>query len=286
MFDFSEDEVLFFIVAAVAAIWGLIYWFRLILTRQPLRDGLGSGLRTRLAILPLLCLAFVGAVIWNWADPVAVAGHIDYVVLFLAGAGAWFWLTLLGMSALGIHFRYDVAVNGNSAAAISVAGAALATSLIYTGSNLGAGPTIWTTIVPAALGSFTLWLLWFLIETTTGVSDAVTIDRDRASGFRMAGWAIASAIILGRAVAGDWTGWDSTFDDLARVGWPSVVLTGSVIGIQRKYRPSPEQPHPAERTGLMAAFVMVFIAVAYVLSVPPPEIGEHIITYDEYMNSR
>lgn len=286
MFDFSGDEVLFLIVAAVVAVWGLIQWLRLILAQPPLRDKLGGGLRMQLAVLPPLCLGFVAVVIWNWADPVAVAGHIDYVILFLAGAGAWFWLTVKGVSALGINFRHDVAANGNSAAAISVGGAALATTLIYTGGNLGAGPTIWTTILPAALGSLTLWLLWFLIETATGVSDAITIDRDRATGFRIAGWAIASAIILGRAVAGDWTGWDSTFDDFIGFAWPSVFLAGAVIAIQRKYRPSPEHPHPAERSGLTAAFLMILIAVAYVLFLPPPEIGEHIITYEEYMNSR
>jgi hypothetical protein len=234
----------------------------------------------------VICLAFVAIVIWNWADPVAVSGHIDYVILFVAGAGAWFWLTVVSLVALGIHFRYDVAVNGNSAAAISVAGAALATTFIYAGGNLGAGPTIWTTILPAAVGSLTLWALWFLIEVTAGVSDAITIDRDRASGIRIAGWAIATAIILGRSVAGDWTGWDATFEDFVRLGWPSALLTGSVIAIQIWLRPSPEEPYRSERSGLIPAFVMVLIAIIYVMSVPPPEIGKHVITYDEYMNSR
>jgi hypothetical protein len=286
MFDFSEDEFLFLLVALVLAGWGLVRWFRLILTRPPLRDPLGRSLRTQLAVLPLICLGFVAVVIWNWADPVAVSGHADYVILFVAGAGAWFWLTVVSLFALGIHFRYDVTMNGNSAAAIAVVGAVFATTLIYTGGNIGAGPTIWTTILPAALGSFALWTLWFVIETIAGVSDAITIDRDRASGIRIASWAIATAIILGRSVAGDWTGWDSTFEDFVRLGWPSAFMTASVIALQVWFRPSPEQPERPERSAWIPAFLMVLIAVVYVLSVPPPEIGKHIITYDEYMNLR
>jgi len=286
MFDFSEDEVFFMLVAAAVSGWGLFQWFRVIVARPTLGDALGGYQRARLAILPVLCLAFAAAVIWNWSDPTAVAGHIDYVILFIAGAGAWFSLTILSLSTLGINVRHDVVVNGNRAAAISVAGAALATTLIYTGGNIGAGPTIWTTIFPAALGSLTLLLFWFVIETSSGVSDAITIDRDRATGIRIAGWAIATAIILGRSVAGDWTGWDSTFEEFVTLGWPSAVLTGSAIAIQMRFRPSPEVPHPSERSGMLTALLMVLFAILYVMSTPPPEIGEHVITYEEYMNLR
>jgi hypothetical protein len=31
---------------------------------------------------------------------------------------------------------------------------------------------------------------------------------------------------------------------------------------------------------------MVLAAILYVVSLPPPEIGKHVITYDEYMNYR
>jgi len=31
---------------------------------------------------------------------------------------------------------------------------------------------------------------------------------------------------------------------------------------------------------------MVLAAILYVTSLPPPDIGEHVITYDEYMNWR
>jgi uncharacterized membrane protein YjfL (UPF0719 family) len=286
MFDFSGDEFAFMLIAGIAGVMGIAHWVGLISRDPPLRDRLGPSSRLWLLALPAICLAIVAVVVWNWADPAQVAGHLDYLVLFLAGAGAWFWLTVAALSTLGIHLRYDVVEGGNRAAAISIAGATLATALIYASGNMGAGPTIWTTIVPAAIGSLALCLLWFVVETIALVSDAITIDRDQASGVRIAGWAIASSIVLGRSVAGDWTGWGSTFEHFIQLAWPAAALTAGVILIQIRARPSPERPHPSARSGLLSALVMVLAAILYVVSLPPPEIGKHVITYDEYMNYR
>jgi uncharacterized membrane protein YjfL (UPF0719 family) len=286
MFDFSEDEFAFMVLAGVAGCLGIVQWVRVISASPPFRDGLGVSGRRWLAAVPAVCLAIVATVIWNWADPAQVARHVDYLILFLAGAAAWFWLTLGAVSVLGIHPRYELVENGNWAAAISIAGATLATAMIYAGGNIGAGPTIWTTIVPAAVASLTLCVLWFLVETCTLVSDAITIDRDKASGIRVAGWAIASSIVLGRSVAGDWTGWDSTLEHFIKLGWPAGAMTAGMIWLQRWSRPSPRRPHPSLRSGLLPALVMVLAAILYVMSLPPPEIGKHVITYDEHMYLR
>jgi len=286
MFDFSGDELLFMFLAGIVGGLGIVHWVRLISPDPPVGARLGPSGRRWLLALPAVCLAIVAAVIWNWADPAQVSEHVDYLILFLAGAAAWFWLAVAAVSVLGIHLRYDVVEGGNRAAAISIAGAALANALIYAGGNIGAGPTIWTTIVPAAIGSLTLCLLWFLVETCALVSEAITIDRDKASGIRIAGWAIASSIVLGRSVAGDWTGWDSTFEHFIKLGWPAAALTAGMILLQIRSRPSPERPHPSALSGLLPALVMVLAAILYVTSLPPPDIGEHVITYDEYMNWR
>lgn len=282
MFDFSGDETVFMLIAGLAGGWGIFQWIVVVLNHAPPVDLMRSGL----AILPGVCLAIVAAIIWNWADPAQVSGHVDYLLLFLAGAAAWFWLTVVAVSGLGIHFRYDAVEAGNRAAGISIAGAGLATSLIYAGGNIGAGPTIWTTILPAAAASIALVVLWFIVEASAHVGDAVTIDRDTASGIRMAGWAVAAAIVLGRSVAGDWTGWDATVGDFLRLGWPAAVLTAVMIAMQLRLRPSPEQPRPSERSGLITACAMILLAVVYVVLLPAPDIGKHVITYDEYMNSR
>jgi hypothetical protein len=282
MFDFSGDEVLFMMIAGVAGVGGIFRWIVVVLSHAPPVNPVRSGL----ALLPGVCLTIVAAIIWNWADPAQVSGHIDYLILFLAGAAAWFSLTVLAVTALGIHFRYDAVEAGNRAAAISIAGAGLATSLIYAGGNIGAGPTIWTTILPAAAASLALGILWFIVDAIAHAGDAVTIDRDTASGIRIAGWAVAAAIVLGRSVAGDWTGWDATLGDFLRLGWPAAVLTAVMIAMQLRLRPSPEQPRPSGRSGLITAGAMILLAVVYVVLLPAPDIGKHVITYDEYMNSR
>jgi hypothetical protein len=286
MFDFTEDEFFFMLAAGVAGAAGIIHWVRLVSPHPPLSDRLGPSARLGLMALPAVCLAIVTTVIWNWADPVQVAGHVDYLLLFLAGAATWFALTVAAIAALGIHLRYDVVEGRNPAAAISLVGATLATALIYAAGNIGGGPTIWTTILPAALGSLALCLLWFLVETFAFVSDAITIDRDKASGIRVAGWAIASSIVLGRSVAGDWTGWDSTVEHFIKLGWPAAALTAGMILTQIRSRPSPERPHPSAFSGLLPALVMVLAAILYVMSLPPPEIGEHVVTYEERVNYR
>ena len=71
--------------------------------------------------------------------------------------------------------------------------------------------------------------MWFIVDVIAHASGAVTIDRDTASGIRIAGWAVAAAILLGRSVAGDWTGWDATLGDFLRLRWPAAVLTAVMI---------------------------------------------------------
>ena len=80
--------------------------------------------------------------------------------------------------------------------------------IVYAFSNIGMGPTIWTTIFPALAATILLVLMWLLIESIgRGVAEAITIDRDVATAFRLAGAMIGCAIILGRAAAGKWVSW-------------------------------------------------------------------------------
>jgi hypothetical protein len=286
MFDFSEDEVLFLLAAAVAGAWGFIVWYRAVLPKPLFHNPARSTGRGQLLLAPVLCLSAAGIVIWNWSDPVAVAGHLDYTLLFLVGAAAWFSITAAALGALGLHVRFDVVEAGNGAAALALSGAVLGATLIYAGGNIGAGPTIWTTILPAAAGSLALALLWILLGTVTSLGDAITIDRDGASAIRTAGWVVGASLILGRAVAGDWTSWNDTFSDFIRLGWPAAALTLLAIALQVAWRPTPERPHPSKRAASALALAFVLLALRYVTWLPAPEIGERVITYEEYMNSR
>jgi hypothetical protein len=59
-----------------------------------------------------------------------------------------------------------------------------------------------------------------------------------------------------------------------------------MILAQIRSRPSPERPHPSAFSGLLPALVMVLAAILYVVWLPPPEIGEQVIPYEEHLNDR
>ena len=114
--------------------------------------------------------------------------------------------------------------------------------LCFAGSNAGEGETIWTTLFPAAVSTALLWVLWVAFASASRVADAVTIDRDTASGLRLAGLLIACGVVLGRAAAGDWHGTEECLKDMVRIGWPAGMLTLAALIAQWRFRPTPAMP--------------------------------------------
>jgi uncharacterized membrane protein YjfL (UPF0719 family) len=199
MFDFSGDEWFFFLAAAVVSLVGI---FRKL---APITSASFRGTKSPAALLlasPILGLIVTYAVLQTWSDT-DVRGHLDYILLFIVGAAAWMITSLSMMAFLGFSARDDVAERGNLAAAVAIGGAVLAVGFIYAFSNVGSGPTIWTTIAPAFVASLALGAVCLVIELVgRTVADNITIDRDVASGFRLAGALVGSALILGRAAGG------------------------------------------------------------------------------------
>src|SRR5688572_9114815 len=103
--DFSGDEAFFFFAAAIITIWGAFKWYLPLLRATRLGDD-GSG-RLLLAATPLVGLAGLYLVLSTWADPQSVVGHFDYILLFMAGGGAWMWLTASAIRWLGVDVRDD-----------------------------------------------------------------------------------------------------------------------------------------------------------------------------------
>ncbi len=97
---------------------------------------------------------------------------------------------------------------------------------MFAAANVGTGDTIWTTLGPAALGTAALAGVALAHAAASGLSEAVTVDRDPAAAVRAVGLHLAVASLLARAVAGDWVSVDATLADLARRGWPAVPLAG------------------------------------------------------------
>lgn len=267
MWDFSDDEIVFLIVSAIAAAGlGVPLWIA-----AARISTLGRSWRRKIILLcaPLLLLAPTIVTLNMFADP-QVVEHLDYNVLFLFGALGLIAIGARASPLLGIHVRDDVIDRDNPAAMIAVLGLLLGTSLIYALANIGTGPTIWTTVVPAIIAVGGLWALAMLITACGGGwIDAVTIDRDVASAIRFGGAMVGIGLILGRAAAGNWISWDKTFEDLQRFGGPALVPATLSIGFQHWLKPRPQSPRPdVLAAGIWPATMMIAIAIALISLLP------------------
>jgi uncharacterized membrane protein YjfL (UPF0719 family) len=272
MFDFSEDEWVFLAAALVGAAIGAGRWYLTLLRLSPLNADSKSQVLLNLA--PLASLALLMIVLQSLADPVYVAGHLDYTLLFMAGGACWIFGASELFSLMGISTRDDAMRRRNPAAAIAVSGGVAGVTLAYAGSNIGNGPTIWTTLAPAFVATAVLLALWFLLELLGGDYEAITLDHDIAAGIRLAAFLMSAGAILGRAMAGDWFDWDSTFYEFVKLGWPAVLLIPATAMMNRRYAPTPQQPNPETgKYGLTPALVMLGLTAAYLVSLGVPMVA-------------
>jgi hypothetical protein len=231
VWDFDGDEFVFFAFAGIAAFILATRFFRQI-------GGVSNlicpaPMQFSLAAVPILCFLIVFITLQNWSDPQTVRGHPDYVSLFMAGGALWIFGSPALARFMGIGLRDDVIERHNPAAALVIAATMIAYTLCYAGSNIGSGPTIWTTIVPAVVAGGALMEIWLLVELTTHVSEAVTIDRDLRCAALLAGLFIVCGIDLGWAMAGDWNSWGGTFSDFAHRAWPTALFAlAAIVAIQ------------------------------------------------------
>ncbi len=272
MWDFDPDEWLFFVIAGVVGIYLGVRWYVALNRRtslsRPLRNNLFLGLVPPAALLVLLITLQLGA------DPVYVAGHLDYTLLFLARGALWIFVAVRLLPLVGLSFEDDVVDRSNPAAAIAVSGAILGTMLAYAGSNIGNGPTIWTTLVPALVATITLFGLWSLIGLLSSISDVITIDRDRAAAIRLAIFLICCGAILGRAMAGDFSDWTETFATFVLLGWPSILLVLFVVVVNWISKPTPQRPEPSRFVyGVIPASILVVMTLIYLLMTGLPEVA-------------
>ena len=189
-------------------------------------------------------------------------------------AGEAFFLTLLGavwlilanalFSWLGLSYRDDVVERGNMASLIAVCGALMAVAILYAGGSIGEGPSYWENVFSATLATAGWLLLWVLIELTAGVSVSVAEERDLASGLRLCGFLLATGLMLGRAVAGDWHSVAATIHDFVRDGWPAAILCAIALVVEKISRPSRDHPFPPwPGHGLVPALLYLTLAAAW-----------------------
>lgn len=238
----SGDEVVMLIASAIVALvsWGAWY----------LGPALVQGVGRRppawrlLRLTPLVAVALLWVVLRNAAS-FDVRDDPRYLTFYLVLGAAWVGVWIRWLAVTGISTRDDVVERANGSAALAVTGALLGITLSYAGGNVGNGPGWWVVVFSAALATLALFAAWMLLETVSGVSDTVTVDRDPSAGLRLAGFLIACGVILGRSVAGDWVSAEATVRDFGAAAWPVIVLVVVAAVVERGARPTPDSPRPS-----------------------------------------
>ncbi len=201
--------------------------------------------------------------LWGAAEIRANPGE----VVFLTFVGAvWLVVSTALFSWLGLSFRDDVVERRNVAALVALCGAQMALAIIYTGGSLGEGPSYLNNIFSAGLGTAGLFVLWVCLDLGANVSMSIAEERDLASGVRTGGFLVAVALVLGRAVAGDWHSEAATTRDFIRDGWPAAALLRIAWPVETFARPSRRCPFPAwPSRGLLPALLYISLASGWLL---------------------
>lgn len=255
----SPDEVLVLIGCLVvgALVWGS--WYRQALRVAPLVRRSASASIPDMA--PLLSLGVLFSVLMRFASSDVRESGI-YLLFYCLMGVAWLGLSVLLLPILGLSRRDDVLERGNAAAGWAVGGAMLGITLCFAGGNIGDGPGWWVVAFCAALSTLGLLLLWVCLDLITGAADAISVERDVASGIRAAGFFVGAGLILGRAVAGDWTTAGAAARDFLTVGWPACIVLAVAAAGQRVLRPTASQPQrPPLTAGLLPGLAFVALGV-------------------------
>ena len=200
---------------------------------------------------------------------VDVRQDVRYQFLFVAMGSIWVFLLPRALSFIGVSYRDDALERRNVSATIAIAGTVAGLAILFAGSNMGEGPSIWNTVETAIAATAVLGTAVLVLALTTSVGDTIAVERDLSTGVRFAGWVAASGVVLGRASAGDWTGEDAMIADLALVGWPVVVFLAVAVGLELALRPRVSAPRRSVvAAGVVPAVAYLAVSLAYVASLP------------------
>lgn len=259
----SDDEMFagFVSLFAAATLWGK--WYARMAMVSTLHTAHAS--RGTLYLTPVLCLMALWWVLKQFSSHDVRDSRI-YMMFYTVMGLAWVGLVSSLVPAWGVSARDDAVERRNPAAALAVGGALLGTTLAFAGGNIGDGPGWWVVVFCAALSTGGLLLAWGLVEGFTHLADAITIERDTASGLRLGAFLLSVGMVLGRCVAGDWESFAATWADFISDAWPVLFLVALEIGFSTLLRPTAEQPHPSPLlAGVPPAFIHVALALFYVL---------------------
>jgi hypothetical protein len=264
--EMSDDEVFALVVSLAFGLTGAVFWY----LRGLRAPWLGASKRS-LTVLLLAPLAGL-AVLWGiLASAAAVEVRTDgrYQFLFVAMGSSWVFLLPRALAFIGVSYRDDALERRNAAAAVALTGAVAGLAVLFAGSNMGEGPSIWNTVATALAATAGLFGIVFVLALSTSLGESIAVERDLATGARFAGLVTASGVVLGRAAAGNWVSTERMIGDLLALGWPVVVLLGFAIVLERALRPRDSDPRPSPfAAGVLPAVVYLALALVYVALLP------------------
>lgn len=259
----GEGLALFACVGIAAGVW-LPLGYRLIAVNT--RIARRGGGATWVACAAAVCLANLPVLLLlSSAD---VQNAPEYIVFYLimaytAAAAQICLLWLMGWQSA------DVTQRGNRAAAIFAVGVVLAAALSFAGANIGDGPSFVVVVFCAILSGSVVWWATLTHWIAGRSGRQILIERDAPFAFRTACDLIATALIAGRGVAGDWHSITGTLDDFVASAWPAplLVLTDTLLS---RFRPLPRSE--ANAAGQIAlGLVYLGLASAYLVYLGVPQ---------------
>ena len=220
--------------------------------------------RWTVRICSATCVILIASALWLWGA-MEVRGHFETVLPLTFVGVIWLVISQQLFSWFGVSVRDDAVERKNPAALVALCGATVAVAIIYAAGNLGEGPSYLENVFSSGLGTLGFFGLWLLLELVWNVSNSIVEERDPASGLRLGAYLLATGLIFGRAVAGDWHSEIATVRDFMRDGWPAIPLWFMALIFETMLRPSRHRPFPAwRRCGLLPSMLYLGIAVVWV----------------------
>jgi len=236
--EFSMETILFWISALASwEIWRK--WYLSILSVAKLTSTLKY--RFVLLLTPIICVGILFLILRFLASQ-DVRNDILYLIFYLVMGTAWLGMAVEAFLFCGLSVHDDVIEKQNIAAFCGISGALIGVTLCFAGGNIGDGPGWWTVAYSAMLSTGAWFLLWLVLAFFTQISEAISIDRDSASGLRLAGFLVGSGAILGWAVAGKWESFDATTVDFIKHGWSAVILAIAAIIVEKVCQLTAKRP--------------------------------------------
>lgn len=253
--EFSGFEVLTLAAGAAATLLG---WGRLLSRAIWVRAELAPRW---CLVAPLLALASVGAIVPAVVLTLAAAdvrSSGQYTAFYIVLGFGWTGANLFALRwGFGLQVT-DLTERRNPAAAVLLVTGTIASAFAYAGGNIGDGPGVHVVLFCAGLAQLALYALTAAHAAFVHTSYRILVDRDLGTAHRFGCLIIAAGLLLGRAVAGTWSGYDAALADFARIAWLAAVLLALDIALARRGH----DPDPGRVSGADALIGAFHLAIA------------------------